>query len=35
MDGEPEAGKDRGAELFTIIAAKRCRRRIRYLPRRG
>jgi hypothetical protein len=30
--GEIEAGKDRGAELFAIIAAKRCRRLIGYHP---
>src|ERR1700722_13257300 len=31
--GDTEAGKDRGAELFAIIAAKRCRRLIGYHPR--
>src|SRR6201998_4236110 len=31
--GNTEAGKDRGALLFAIIAAKRCRRLIRYHPR--
>src|SRR5258705_13028473 len=31
--GDTEAGKDRGALLFAIIAAKRCRRLIGYHPR--
>src|ERR1700733_13926471 len=30
--GDAEAGKDRGALLFAVIAAKRCRRLIRYHP---
>src|SRR5229473_6608526 len=30
--GDTEAGKDRGALLFAIIAAKRCRRLIGYHP---
>src|SRR3984893_10109681 len=31
--GDTEAGKDRGALLFAIVAAKRCRRLIGYHPR--
>src|SRR5256885_16067764 len=30
--GDTEAGKDRGALLFAIVAAKRCRRLIGYHP---